>query len=61
MTSYPKSGHRMPSHGYKKKIAKLEAENAELKVALADAERRCAVLESNMETRAENLVDYAIV
>ena len=44
MTSHPKGGPRIPARGYKKKIAKLEAENAELKVALAEAERRCVSL-----------------
>ena len=46
MTSHPKNGPRIPARGYKKKIAKLEAENAELKMALADMERKVAFMES---------------
>lgn len=39
MTSHPKDGSRIPARGYKRKIALFEAENADLKMALAEAAR----------------------
>ena len=44
---------RKPGGGFKKKIAKLEAENGELKQALAESEKRCAILEYRL-SRSKN-------
>ncbi|GAB7080911.1 hypothetical protein [Megalodesulfovibrio paquesii] len=53
LPSSPLPPRRRPQQGFKRKIARLEAEKAGLQVALAEAERRCAVLESNKTAEVE--------
>ena len=53
LPSPPLPPRRRPQQGFKRKIARLEAEKAGLQVALAEAERRCAVLESNKTAEVE--------